>query len=164
MKQLMLLWKSAKLYPSIVAVLMVAAGLAAAPNVSAESSSKPAVTVFKSPYCGCCSNWVEHLRRQGFDVVTRDMENLDAIKMTAGVPRDLHSCHTATVDGYVVEGHVPVEAIQRLLEERPKVQGLAVPGMPIGSPGMEGPEPESYSVFGFSGNGERAVFMSVPAQ
>src|SRR5262245_4918403 len=100
-------------------------------------AAPPVVTVFKDPNCGCCKSWVEHLRKHGFDVVTKDTADIEAPKRTARVPERLYSCHTAFVSGYVVEGHVPAEDVQRLLKEKPKVAGIAVGGMPIGSPGME---------------------------
>ena len=149
---------------SLVASLLLAASFAIAPDGRTEPVSEMAMTVFKSPYCGCCGKWVDYMRAHGFDVTVRDMEELDVIKKTAGVPGDLESCHTATIGGYIIEGHVPVEAVQRLLRERTKVRGLSVPGMPAGSPGMEGPRSESYSVYSFHPNGERAVYMSVPAR
>ena len=150
--------------PPAVAGLVLAVGLMAIFGMKTTAAGEMAVTVFKSPSCGCCVKWVEYLRGNGFDVEVHDRDDLDAIKKMAGVPDDLQSCHTATVEGYAIEGHVPVEPIQRLLSERPKVRGLAVPGMPAGSPGMEGPRSESYSVYSFGGNQETAVYMSVPVR
>lgn len=116
------------------------------------------VTVYKSPTCGCCSKWEEHLRKAGFAVISRVTENVDQVKSEKGVPSALQSCHTAVVEGYVVEGHVPAEAIRNLLRNRPKdVKGISVPGMPIGSPGMEGPNPESYEVVTFGDTGEKVI-------
>jgi hypothetical protein len=108
------------------------------------------MTVFKSPYCGCCAAWVDHVRAAGFTVDVRETDNLAPVKAMAGVPDDAHSCHTATIDGYVVEGHVPADRIARLLAERPAIAGIAVPGMPIGSPGMEGPGAQPYRVVTFT--------------
>ena len=122
------------------------------------------VEVYKSPYCGCCGKWVDYMRRHGFDVTVHDMDDLSAIKTMAGVPAKLQSCHTAMVGGYVLEGHVPVDAVRRLLDSGAKVQGLAVPGMPVGSPGMEGGSPEAYTVYSFAGDGSAEAFMSMPAQ
>jgi hypothetical protein len=133
---------------------LVAALLAPLPELRAE----PAVTVYKTATCGCCSKWVEHLRSAGFPVVAHDVENLDEIKAQQGVPLALRSCHTALVDGYLVEGHVPAPVIERLLRERPRVTGLAVPGMPVGSPGMEGEHPERYAVLAFDGSGRVTVY------
>lgn len=119
------------------------------------------VQVYKTPTCGCCSGWVDHLREQGFVVEVQDLSNLDAVKASLGVDSDLMSCHTATVNGYVVEGHVPAGSIRRLLDERPAVAGIAAPGMPIGSPGMEGPNPDAYDVVAFDRSGGRSVFEHI---
>lgn len=135
----------------------VAAG---APEVVLDSGPG-VVQVYKTPSCGCCSGWVDHLREQGFVVEVQDLANLNAVKASLGVDSDLMSCHTATVDGYVVEGHVPAGSLRRLLDERPAVAGIAVPGMPIGSPGMEGPNPESYDVVAFDRSGGRTVFEHI---
>lgn len=117
------------------------------------------ITVYRDPNCGCCGNWANHVKAAGFVVAMRDIPHLLRIKTEFGVPKDLHSCHTAMVDGYVVEGHVPAAAIKRLLSERPEAHGIAVPGMPIGSPGMEqGSMREPYDVILFGPNGERSIF------
>jgi hypothetical protein len=115
------------------------------------------IAVSKDPNCGCCNGWVAHLRRAGFTVNVSDTDNLPSVKARLGVPADLASCHTAEVNGYVIEGHVPADAISRLLREAPRAGGLAVPGMPVGSPGMEGGTPETYDVVLFGGQG-RSVF------
>jgi len=130
-------------------------------NVSAQApASAGAVTVYKSPSCGCCSKWIEHMRANGFTVASHDVEDIAAIKTKHGVPSQAASCHTALVDGYVVEGHVPADVVKRLLRERPKVSGIATPGMPMGSPGMEVPSgtKESYSVVSFDTSGKQTVF------
>jgi hypothetical protein len=116
--------------------------------------------VYKSPTCGCCSKWIEHLEAHGFEVESENRQDMNLIKARNGVPREIASCHTAIVEGYVIEGHVPAEDIARLLEERPAFTGLAVPNMPIGSPGMEGPNPERYQVLGFGGEGGVVSFAS----
>lgn len=100
------------------------------------SIAEPVITVYKSPDCGCCEKWVEHLRGAGFKVKAEDRSDLDAIRQKAGVPPRMAGCHTAKVDGYVIEGHVPAAAIHKLLKERPATRGLSVPGMPQNSPGM----------------------------
>lgn len=110
--------------------------LAAGPD-DAAAQDLPEMTVYKSPACGCCTEWSEHLREAGFQVTEEPVEDIMAVKERHGVPRELGSCHTALVGDYVVEGHVPAADIVRLLKERPDVRGLAVPGMPVGSPGME---------------------------
>ena len=96
----------------------------------------PLITVYKTPTCGCCVKWVEYLQNEGFDVKAVDRNDLAPIKQRAGVPTTMAACHTALVDGYVIEGHVPAQAIRKLLRERPDTRGLAVPGMPANSPGM----------------------------
>lgn len=104
-------------------------------SVSAAMAASE-ITVYKTPNCGCCVKWVEYLQKEGFTVETHDRRDLTAIKKQAGVSREMASCHTAMVDGYVIEGHVPASAIRKLLQERPDTRGLSVPGMPTNSPGM----------------------------
>lgn len=118
------------------------------------------LTVYKSPWCGCCGKWVEHLSDHGFSVSVREIEDLDPIKARYGVGQGLESCHTALVEGYVVEGHVPAASIKKLLAERPKARGLAVPGMPVGAPGMEGTPRDRYSVLIFDEVGATRVFAT----
>lgn len=116
------------------------------------------VEVFKSPYCGCCEKWVEHMRKAGFDVVTRDVNDVPAARKLAGMPERFGSCHTAKVGGYVIEGHVPAADVQRLLKEKPKAIGLAAPGMPQGSPGMETDHSQPYDTLLVQTNGSHKVF------
>ena len=152
--------------PSRRAVLAgLAAGVSLGRPVMGESL--PTVAVTKDPSCGCCEKWVAHLREAGFTVTVTEGP-VNPVKARLGVPRDLASCHTAEVGGYVVEGHVPAGAIKRLLAETPKATGLAVPGMPAGSPGMEveGMEPDTYAVvlFGPEGRSPLARYRGgVPA-
>ncbi len=148
----------------VVALMFFTAGVLSLSNAAAVAENGTAVTVFKSPSCGCCGKWVEYMRSHGFVVSIRDMENLDVVKKMAGVPEGLQACHTARVGDYVVEGHVPVEAVRRLLRKRPTTHGIAVPGMPAGSPGMESPEPQRYSVYSFDKNGKTDEFMAVRAR
>ncbi len=124
------------------------------------ASAKPTITVYKSPTCGCCTAWIEHLRAEGYEVIAEDVDNLAVIKAELGVAPHLTSCHTALVDGYVVEGHVPAGDIDRLLAERPEIAGLSAPGMPIGSPGMEMPgrAADPYDVLAFDLAGRTTVF------
>ena len=126
------------------------------------SGAAPMVQVYKSPTCGCCANWVKHLQQHGFKTQVTETENVADIKAQHKVPARAQSCHTAVVDGYVLEGHVPASDVQRLLKERPAVIGLAVPGMPIGSPGMEVPnvKPQAYDVVTFDKQGQLKVFAS----
>lgn len=127
----------------------------------ARAAGLPRVTVAKSPSCGCCGAWVDHMRAAGFEVGVQDVtdEALAALKRRLGLAPEHTSCHTAEVDGYVVEGHVPAEDVKRLLAERPDARGLAVPGMPIGSPGMEmGGTREPYDTLLIGTNGEARLF------
>jgi hypothetical protein len=105
--------------------------------------------VYKSPTCGCCKGWAIYLQRNGYKVTVIDRDDMDKVKNGMGVPEEMRSCHTAKIDGYVVEGHVPLEAIDKLLAEKPKATGIAAPGMPSGSPGMDGPKaPNPVYTFG----------------
>jgi hypothetical protein len=145
-------------YALIAALLCTAAVAAQSPKTA------PAMEVFKSPTCGCCSKWVDHVREGGFTVKVTDLSDdaLASLKEKHGVPRTAQSCHTGLVGGYVVEGHVPVSEVHRLLKEKPAVAGIAVGGMPIGSPGMEvpGQRPQTYNVVTFSKQGELKVFST----
>ncbi len=120
----------------------------------------PEIIVYKAPTCGCCDDWVTHLEREGFKVVAHNRDDMDSIKQSLGVKPHLASCHTATVGGYVIEGHVPAADIKRLLREKTKVVGLAAPGMPRHSPGMQPPDekPSDYDVLAFNEKGKTKVF------
>lgn len=119
-------------------------------------ANPPRLEVLKSPYCGCCGAWVEHMVANGFEAVVSNIEDLTPIKDRHGVPAELRSCHTALIDGYVIEGHVPAAEVRRLLAERPAATGLAVPGMPLGSPGMEmGETRDPYAVILFGPAGTK---------
>ncbi|BBP02951.1 hypothetical protein TPL01_13200 [Sulfuriferula plumbiphila] len=110
------------------------------------ASGIPVVEVYKSPTCGCCNQWVKHLKANGFQVIAHDTNNVVAHKQRLGVPPGMGSCHTAEVGGYLVEGHVPAKDIRRLLKEQPRARGLVVPAMPMGSPGMEGGRKDAFDV------------------
>lgn len=143
----------------IVRVALFAAGLLGAAGTAIAGSE---VVVFKSQYCGCCDKWVEHMEQAGFEVETRNEENMGAIKSKFGVPRSLASCHTAVVDGkYLVEGHVPAHLVKRMVEADGEPMGLAVPGMPAGSPGMESPNPVTYDVIAAGADGRTYVYETV---
>lgn len=135
--------------------LVVALSLFAGSNLALAAER---VEVFKSPYCGCCEKWVEHMRKAGFEVVTRDVNDVPAARKATGMPERFGSCHTAKVAGYVVEGHVPATDVQRLLKEQPKALGLAAPGMPQGSPGMETNQPQPYDTLLVQADGSHKVF------
>ena len=141
------------------AFMAVPQGLAQEQGAGAQSL--PVVEMTKRPNCGCCNAWADHLRAEGFKVKITESDELWNVKRRVGIPQDLDACHTAKVGGYIVEGHVPASDIKRLLSERPGVKGLAVPGMPIGSPGMEmDGRSEPYNVIAFDGEGETKVFRS----
>lgn len=139
----------------------------AAAGTAADAGAAEAgeVVVYKSPTCGCCKGWIAHLESEGFDAEGVDIAayaELNEKKIEHGVPGNLASCHTARVGGYTIEGHVPAEVVERLLRERPDdIVGLSVPGMPIGSPGMEGPNPEVYQVIAFDAEGNQRVYETV---
>lgn len=146
-------------------VAMALLGLLAAGGCRSVEGDATRIQVFKTATCGCCTKWIDHLEAAGFEVEAKDLPDLAALKSENGVPGELVSCHTALVDGYVLEGHVPAADIERLLSERPDVRGLAVPEMPLGSPGMEHPDPsrhQAYDVLSFGPSGVR-VYASHPA-
>lgn len=136
---------SSRLLKKLAIVLALAVPTAAC----AETLS---ATVYKNPNCSCCEAYAEHLRRAGFTVKVVPSEEMSAIKQKLQVPASLASCHTTVIGKYVVEGHVPIASVKRLLKEKPATKGLAVPGMPASSPGMEAPVSERYTVFAFSGS------------
>lgn len=117
------------------------------------------MTLYKSPNCGCCIAWAKHIEKAGFDVEVINQANNDQLRKENGITADLTACHTATIEGYVIEGHVPVADIERLLKEKPAIAGLAVPGMPASSPGMDVPNNKSpYQVIAFTKNGKKSVY------
>lgn len=140
---------------------LISAPLAAALPALAQDAAR--IEVYKSPTCGCCNDWIDHLKTNGFSVVAHDVGN-NAARARLGLPARYGSCHTAMVDGYVVEGHVPAREIRRLLKERPQAVGLAVPEMPFGSPGMDGPKygnkVDPYDVLLVLRDGTARVFQS----
>lgn len=138
-------------------VTMTVAG--SAPRAQQKPQKPPTVSVYKTATCGCCAKWVDHMRAQGFDVKVQDVDDIGRVKATHGVPQELSSCHTTLVGGYVIEGHVPADVVKRLLRERPKIAGLAVPGMPVGSPGMEqGGRRDPYAIVSFDKAGQRKIY------
>jgi len=139
-------------------VLATTVAILFAPTLAAAEN--PKATVYKTPTCGCCSKWIKHLEENGIDVEAKDLRDVTPIKKISGVPRTMASCHTAMIDGYFIEGHVPAEDIKRLLKERPEVAGLAVPRMPIGSPGMEGPNAKPYRVYAVGTDGSAKVYAT----
>lgn len=140
----------------LASLLVVTSGVRAADAPTGQSLMK----VWKSPTCGCCVKWIERMEAAGFRVESTDIDNVDPIKTANGVPLRLGSCHTALVGGYVIEGHVPVEDVRRLLKERPGIVGLTAPGMPPGSPGMDIPNSPPFEVLAFSKDGTTSVYAT----
>ncbi len=146
-----------KRWTSWVALAAVAGVTSAYVSDSRTAAPPIEITVYKSPTCGCCAKWIEYLTASGFKVTTRNMDNVDPVKDQNHVPAALRSCHTAVVNGFVIEGHVPAADIQRMLRDHPKIVGLSVPGMVTAPPGMEGPNAQAYDVVAF-GDGKTSVF------
>ena len=142
----------------LVLVILVVSALALAAR-----AENPTISVIKSKTCGCCSLWLEHLKAKGFTVKAEDVDDLYERKDKLKIPSELQSCHTGIVEGYVIEGHVPAEDIVRLLKEKPKALGLAVPGMPMGSPGMDmGAKKDAYNVILFTEDGKTSLWHAYP--
>jgi hypothetical protein len=139
---------------SFVLAASAALALGMVPGARAQQGLPP-VTVYKSPTCGCCGEWVKHMQASGFRVETREVADVTPIRRKYGVPDELSSCHTAVVGGYAIEGHVPASDVKRLLREKSKVKGLAVPGMVDGSPGMEQGRPQPYATIVFDERGSK---------
>lgn len=145
----------------LATVLIVIAAVIWLPPISKAEAASDAgtITVYRDPSCHCCGRWMDHLAEQGFQPENVEVADIDSLKHQYGVPDDLTSCHTALINGYLVEGHVPAADIQRLLAEQPDVAGIAVPGMPMGTPGMEsGDDRDSFSVLSFDKQGHSEVF------
>lgn len=144
------------------AVLALVAGrrLGAAPLDGGVDAPPPPMVVYKDPNCGCCTAWNEHMTAAGFRLQVKDTAQMAQVKGAIGVPAALQSCHTGVIAGYFIEGHVPADLVQKLLREKPPLAGLAVPGMPAGSPGMEGPPPERYDIIAVARTGRTSVYAT----
>jgi len=145
---------------SLVSILAVCAMVLSTAGAMTHKATAPLplVTVYKSATCTCCGKWIDHLKAAGFPVEVHDVADISEAADNAGVPAALRSCHTAVVKGYAIEGHVPADLIKQLLTEKPKVAGLAVPGMVMGSPGMEGNRQDKYDVVAWSADGKTSVY------
>ena len=143
---------------SFIVFALVTASIGGLNATSATAGDGPVITVYKGRFCGCCSAWVEHLKTNGFDARVQEVSDVTPYQEKYGVPEALTSCHTAVVGSYAIEGHVPAADIKRLLRERPKAKGIAVPGMPMGSPGMPGPRKDPYEALLFDASGKYVVF------
>ena len=146
------------LVASLSSALLAVAGRPA--HAAALSTPDSPLTVYKDPSCRCCKGWIAHVRAAGFRPTIHDEGDMAAVKRRLGVPDAVQSCHTAILAGYLIEGHVPASDLRRLLRDRPPVRGLAVPGMPSGSPGMEASPPVSYAVISFQANGRTAPYAT----
>ena len=147
--------------PIVIFLVAIAVVMSLTTATSAATASVPLeVTVYRDPFCSCCEGWIDYLTNQGFQPTSVKTSTIDTLKQQYGVPDDLASCHTAIIDGYVVEGHVPSDDIKRLLAQKPSnIRGIAVPGMPVGTPGMEmGDKKDSYAVVSFDKKGQTKVF------
>lgn len=149
-----------RLIPLLFSLLLISPAWSDEP-VTEVSAGIAHVVMHKSPGCGCCNVWADHLRSHGFTVESIDDADIQEFKADQNIPRELMSCHTAVVDGYFVEGHVPANDILKLLKEKPKhVTGLAVPGMPLGSPGMEHPSPQDFDTIAVLTDGSAFIYES----
>jgi hypothetical protein len=140
--------------------MLLVMSMVASASFRIRGQQSPKVDIYKDPTCGCCALWVAHMKAQGFVTTVSDVRDIAAVKTKYHVPNQLRSCHTALVGGYVLEGHVPATDVHRLLKQRPTVVGLAVPGMPVGSPGMEGPNGRPYDVLTFDAAGKTTVYST----
>ena len=145
---------------TILFIVITAYSMATGLMVFAEDAISKDITVYKNPECGCCNKWIKYLKENNYNVIEKDTRDVLAVKKQLGVPENLAACHTAVIDGYVVEGHATTRDIKKLLLFRPEVTGIAIPGMPIGSPGMEqGSTKEKYNVMTFDKEGKSDVFV-----
>ena len=143
----------------IIKACAIGASLAvSAPALAAGEGSKPMATLFKNPQCSCCESYAEYLRNSGYEVKVVMSHDLPLIRQRQGITAELEGCHTTLVGGYFVEGHIPVEHVNRLLEERPEVDGISVPGMPPGTPGMGGPKLGPWTIYALAPGGKSSVF------
>jgi len=147
-------------YAVLTLALAAPAGVLAQRAAGKPAAAAPqAITIYKTATCGCCTKWVDHLKAAGFNPTVHVVENMSQSPITKGVPEALRSCHTATLEGYLVEGHVPADVIKQLLRDKPRVEGIAVPGMPMGSPGMEqGGRKQPFNTMAFTKDGKQTVF------
>ena len=151
-----------KIFSFVIAVFAVSLylGFSLSNQDAVAETDMKEIMVYKSPTCGCCKKWVKHLENEGFNVTSKNMRNMDPIKNEVGIKRQYQSCHTAKIGKYFIEGHVPAKDIRRLLKEKPDIKGLSAPGMPMGSPGMEGPRKDKYDVVAIDKNDKATVYSS----
>lgn len=145
-------------HPTLLVLIVVALSLVGSSPPARGGEHKETVTVYRSKTCGCCGKWVQHLKQAGFEAADHVLDTVENAPGRDRVPKELRSCHTARVGRYLVEGHVPADVIRTLLKQEPELVGLAVPGMPAGSPGMESPTPVPYDIIGWDSSGKQSVF------
>ena len=144
----------------IVVIMLAIIGIFFLQNsMTGKAVAKEEITVFKSPTCGCCTNYIPYVKANGFFVKTIDTQDMSHIKSKYQIPANMESCHTTIIGDYFVEGHVPMEAVKKLLSEKPDIKGIALPGMPAGSPGMPGPKTEQFIVYAIQKDGTQSEFM-----
>lgn len=143
---------------ALVAAMLVLSLLAV--SCTTGNVVKTKAIVYKSPTCGCCVGYIAEMEKQGFDVETVGLQDMSSIKQRYNIPRNMESCHTTVIGDYIVEGHVPLEAVNKLLEEQPDISGIALPGMPSGTPGMPGPKRAPYRIYALN-NGEVSDYISI---
>lgn len=153
--------KSAILFGLILASMIVLASCTQQQKVDVSELPTQEITIFKSMSCGCCGIYAQYMEKEGFTVTTPQVDNLNAIKDNKNIPQELRSCHTAEIGDYFVEGHIPLEAIQKLLTEKPDIAGIAMPGMPSGSPGMPGQKTGTWIIYGVNSDGTFQEFMRI---
>ena len=145
----------------IMVGLFAAVGLFTIPLFSGNvDTDKPLAMIYKSPTCGCCVGYAGYLERQGFDVKTIMTEDMTSIKETHDIPKNMESCHTVVIDDYFIEGHIPIEAVNTMLAEAPNIDGIALPGMPSGSPGMPGIKNTKFTIYGLS-DGKTSIYKVI---
>ncbi len=140
-----------------IGVLLAGAALATAYSLSNRTAQATNVTLYKNPQCGCCENYADYLRQNGFSVVVKPTHELAAMSRMAGIPDDFQGCHLSMIDGFAVSGHVPVATVDKLLRERPDIKGITLPGMPMGSPGMNGTKTGPFTIYEI-GDGDSTVY------
>lgn len=147
-------------HATAAAIALVTGRRLDAASAKGATDAPPPMVVYKDPNCGCCTLWNEHMTAAGFRLQVKDTAQMAQVKGAIGVPAALQSCHTGVIAGYFIEGHVPADLVHKLLREKPAIAGLAVPGMPAGSPGMEGPPPERYQILAVSRTGTTSVYAT----
>ncbi len=129
-------------------------------SAAAEKQQSKIATIYKTPGCGCCDGHADYLRKAGYKVTITASEKLDEINRKAGIPEDYQGCHTTFINGYAISGHVPIKPIEKLMSERPDIKGIALPGMPMGSPGMNGTKDETWKIYAIDKNGKATLFAT----